>query len=165
MGGLVKLFCYVMLCCVVSLIAAFPVAADSPSQKSQKSEPYAILAQAEPWSLIGVPVGFRGKVAEAVAADDTSTPSMTNEEAAAEPPIKSINAWKDRSASAEPMIVAAPLVRSQESRSHWRRYGKEGAVGDTRRGAPPHGRDGSGVATAGHPDRIGQARTRNGKPL
>ncbi|MBI3949879.1 MAG: tail fiber domain-containing protein [Acidobacteria bacterium] len=78
----------------------------SPRQKLT-STPYALFAQHEPWSLIGVPVGFRGSVAEPVAVDGTLNPSMTHE-AAAEQAVKSMNAWKDEPGSVAPTLAAAP---------------------------------------------------------
>lgn len=79
----------------------------SPRQKLIPT-PYAIFAQAKPWSVIGVAVGFRETVTAAVAADSPMSPAMINEEAAAEPTIKSLTAGKEGSRSAEPTIVAGP---------------------------------------------------------
>lgn len=57
--------------------------------------PYAILAQAEPWSLIGVPVGFPRGADSHLASDKIADNSVTSEKIADGQVVKSVNSIKD----------------------------------------------------------------------
>lgn len=67
----------------------------SPRQRLT-STPYAILAQAEPWSLIAVPVGFRpGVGADIVTGEKIADNAVTSAKIAEQQVVKSINSMKD----------------------------------------------------------------------
>lgn len=66
----------------------------SPRQRLTPT-PYAILAQAEPWSLIGVPVGFAGRVdTDLVAPEKVGDNVVTGAKISADQVVRSINSLK-----------------------------------------------------------------------
>ncbi|MGA9768764.1 MAG: tail fiber domain-containing protein [Blastocatellia bacterium] len=75
--------------------SADPYTALSPRQRLT-STPYAILAQAEPWSLIAVPVGFQSAAGvDLVTGEKIADAAVTSAKIAEQQVVKSINSLKD----------------------------------------------------------------------